>query len=89
MGLIKKIVGKNYQSQCGTEGDEKLMKKVKALFVWIKAKVETVTKEMTERTAIRFRKFMDPANFFKLQIQRLAKFRLLKYGSSDSICLLQ
>ena len=71
MRLMKRIlsvivgVSNNYQGQCDPEGGEELMKKVRTLFVAIKVKVETLTKEMTERTAIRFRKFMDPIYFFK------------------------
>ena len=57
MRLIKKIlfviVGVNNNYQGGTRGGEKLMKKARILFAAIKVKVEVVTKEMTERTAIR------------------------------------
>ena len=41
--LISVIRGNNYQSQCGQEGGEKLMKKVRILFAAIKVKVETLT----------------------------------------------
>ena len=68
MGLIKKIlsaiVSNNYLTTLewsGTRGGEKLMKKVRALFVAIKVKWEVIMNAMIKRTAIRFRKFMDPA----------------------------
>ena len=71
--MIKKFVcylrsvmtGNNYQGQCDPEGGEKPMKKVRALFAAIKVQLEVVMNAMTKRTATRFKKFMDPAYFFK------------------------
>lgn len=81
MQLINKILGavrgKKYQSQCGSEGGEKL-KKARVLFTpfrnlfltgftGIKVKWEVAMNAMTERTAIRFGRLKDLAYLFKLK----------------------
>ena len=64
--LISVIRGNNYQDQSGTRGGE--------VFVHANDSVNgNMTKmkggviEMTKRTAMKFRKFIDSANFFNLK----------------------
>ena len=67
--ILRVVRSNNYQSQYGSEGGEKV-KKARTLFTGIREKLKIAIKEMTERTAMKFKKLRHLAYFFSLKNRR-------------------